>query len=502
MKKQFLSPYKHIEKLSDGQIESLQYVWDRIASGDPRARVSLTGAAGAGKTAAIFSLVKEYIEENKMQSIAIVAQTNKAVSVLFEAATHAGLVENNQPVPQVKFSTVAGILGLRPREVKDKKVFKLSEHCPITNFDLVIIDEASMLNESLVDLIVEYSNTYRFKVIFMGDKYQLPPVGESNSTAFDNIPDHTNIAGIQRYDGNVLKWATDIRNVIEANEAAVKDAEARGLKTRPTAKRYDCKNFIGLNETDIWHVRDEDLIVEPYLEAYRKGLGVKYLAFTNATVDAFNDKIHRKIHGADADRYIPGELLVSLDTFSTRGKVILRNEEVVRILKVVRINMDVTKNVLPLLPPTSVPDEEQFELPSYAITIQSAYDANGELIPPPVDLKDPQAVDNYVNDPMNDTITVYVPQEGDGQEAFEEILEGLRTHGFKRNEWHYFHNFNNRFVALRYIFATTIHKSQGSTYDMSFVNVGEISTKERVNQTMNRMLYTALTRSANVCVIY
>ena len=437
-----------------------------------------------------------------MHSIAIVAQTNKAVSVLFDAATQAGLVIDNRPVTQITFSTVASVLGLRPKEVKDKKVFKLSDRCPITNYDLVIIDEASMLNESLVDLIVNYSDTYRFKVIFMGDKYQLPPVGESNSTAFDSIPNHTNIAGIQRYDGNVLKWATDIRTLIEANEAAVEDAISRGLKTRPTAKRYDCKAFIGLNEEDIWHVRNEDLIIEPFLENYKKGLNVKYLAFTNHTVDSFNDKIHKMIHGDSAERFIPGELLVSLDTHSSRGKIILRNEEVVRILKVVRFNMDVTKDVLPLLPPTAVPDEEQFELPCYAISVIPAYDGNGELLEPPIDVNNPEEVDTYVNDPTNDVITVYVPQEGDGQEAFDEILEGLRTHGFKRNEWHYFHNFNNRFVSLRYIFATTIHKSQGSTYDVSFVNVGEISSKERVNQTMNRMLYTALTRSANVCVIY
>jgi ATP-dependent exoDNAse (exonuclease V) alpha subunit len=50
--------------------------------------------------------------------------------------------------------------------------------------DIVIIDEASMINKEKYNTIVEIAEQEGLKIIFLGDIAQLPPVGESISPVF------------------------------------------------------------------------------------------------------------------------------------------------------------------------------------------------------------------------------------------------------------------------------------------------------------------------------
>src|SRR5690606_37511215 len=47
--------------------------------------------------------------------------------------------------------------------------------------------ESSMINADAFDLIISKANMYNTKVLFMGDDYQLPPIGELKSKVFTHV---------------------------------------------------------------------------------------------------------------------------------------------------------------------------------------------------------------------------------------------------------------------------------------------------------------------------
>ncbi|QEP29853.1 ATP-dependent DNA helicase [Sinorhizobium phage ort11] len=73
---------------------------------------------------------------------------------------------------------------------------------------------------------------------------------------------------------------------------------------------------------------------------------------------------------------------------------------------------------------------------------------------------------------------------------------------FKRTKnWERFYYLKNTFPDLRQRDAATVHKSQGSTYDSVFIDLGNISTCNFENQ-VARMLYVAFSRPRNRIFLY
>lgn len=67
--------------------------------------------------------------------------------------------------------------------------------------------------------------------------------------------------------------------------------------------------------------------------------------------------------------------------------------------------------------------------------------------------------------------------------------------------WERYYYLKNNFPDLRQRDAATVHKSQGSTYDTVFIDVGNISSCNAVNQAA-RMLYVAFSRAKSRVVLY
>ena len=49
---------------------------------------------------------------------------------------------------------------------------------------LVLIDEASMIDSTLLDIILQSAHAFKTRLVFVGDVAQLPPVGEAFSPVF------------------------------------------------------------------------------------------------------------------------------------------------------------------------------------------------------------------------------------------------------------------------------------------------------------------------------
>ena len=130
------------------------------------AEVCVSGKAGSGKTSIIKWLV-ELIGNN--YSIVICAPTHKALYVLRDK------IDSNL----CEFSTLHNFLGLAPSfdilEFDAKNMQFDQTYTKYKVYDIIIVDEASMINNELYGLLSSLTIHSNCKIIYVGDKAQLAP---------------------------------------------------------------------------------------------------------------------------------------------------------------------------------------------------------------------------------------------------------------------------------------------------------------------------------------
>lgn len=144
---------------------------------------TLKGYAGTGKTTLLDYFVhyatKEFGDTNlpsykRGLETVITATTNKAVKVLANKVDHSD------------FKTIHSLLNIKPKKKGGEEVFEQVNwnRDNILKYDLIIIDECSMISEKLFDIIQNEIGGSRTKVLFCGDPAQLPPINEEESLCF------------------------------------------------------------------------------------------------------------------------------------------------------------------------------------------------------------------------------------------------------------------------------------------------------------------------------
>lgn len=180
---------------------------------DPNENVfGLFGYAGTGKTTLITKFVKEIVSKKYINSINFSAPTNKAVNVIktnFADCISQFVLLNtpdaniydtfNKQIDYLKSKgittnliTVHKLLEYK-NEINNKgeKIFKRSDKASnkiLTNYDLITIDECSMLEAQIIIDLFRTINKLTpsfIKIIFIGDPAQLAPVRESTSCIFN-----------------------------------------------------------------------------------------------------------------------------------------------------------------------------------------------------------------------------------------------------------------------------------------------------------------------------
>lgn len=146
---------------SSGQLEALVNI--------PRHHVCLlTGSAGTGKTSVI-KLTIQVFRELGLCDIRLCAPTGAAARRMTNVCSKM-LHTCKEPDNINHATTIHSLIGLRPNSAPE-----YNSHNPL-NADVIIVDESSMIDVSLAkDLLCAVKDTAY--VIFVGDPYQLPPVG-------------------------------------------------------------------------------------------------------------------------------------------------------------------------------------------------------------------------------------------------------------------------------------------------------------------------------------
>ena len=172
----------------------------------------LYGYAGTGKTTTITKLIHYLLYKNYINSIVFTAPTNKAVNVIKSKfrndlddllrnkfKTH---LEENMSFDdilekleekgfKVHFLTIHKLLNYQNDfDIEGERIFIKGDKASISNYDLVIVDECSMIPFQIVSHLFEEANKTnllakrRPKILYIGDHCQLPPVNEKISIVF------------------------------------------------------------------------------------------------------------------------------------------------------------------------------------------------------------------------------------------------------------------------------------------------------------------------------
>ena len=434
---------------------------------------ALTGAAGTGKTYLVKALIKNC--GYSYSTIGLAAPTHKACRVLGESID----------IPNVNINTLQSDLGLRLNFDVDKfdinnPPFDPKGRIKIGEYKLYIIDESSMINRSLLMFVEKVCKSNKCKIIYIGDASQLAPVNEKYSAAFKGIKTYALNQIVRQGDDNPISHLLDLLRY---------DIQHKSF----TFLEYIYKNPSKFNEDytkgyQVCNSQEFETIVYNNFndeELTRNIDFCKIIAYTNNTVSAWN-KFVRDAIIKDADKSVitKNDLIISYVTIVNQfNDSIIKNSEEY-ILK------DVVNYVHP-----------KYQLKGFMVrftAIHGGYNTTPLFI---LDHKDPATIKMYValsrtliDEAKNATIKLRARCWKEYYEFKEScllltnILTNTGSIMFGRD--------------LDYGFALTSHKSQGSTFDTTFVDVRDIVYDKYGHpyndaEEINRRLYVACSRSKN-----
>ena len=178
-----------------------------LQSSEPGVPYVLSGFAGSGKTFLSMRLLR--LVEATGLCWTVVAPTHKAVGVLRKALSQEGLQPTWYP------STIHRLLRLKLKRQGDRELCESTEQTAMAleHLGLVLIDEASMVDSSLLQIALQCAHPFRTRLVFVGDPAQLPPVGEVDSPVFGMKRAETAcLKQVVRHQGPVLQLANCLRS--------------------------------------------------------------------------------------------------------------------------------------------------------------------------------------------------------------------------------------------------------------------------------------------------
>lgn len=395
----------------------------------------LTGYAGTGKTTLLQALIAQLRQRGDQRPIVMTAFSNKATKVLATMAAQWRL--------EIDTMTCCKLLGLRPviNEEDGRQVFQVDrkQGSQIDRYRLVIVDECSMINEELWELLVNaVSNLYHgTQMLFVGDPAQLPPVNEQESACFRQIGQRAQLTKVVRYGGAIGVIAEDIRRNLARDRFPVFCTDTN------TDKTEGC--FV-LSRRD-W----ETLLVRAFTSPkYQKNPDqVRALAYTNRRVAQINHLIRSAIHSSNALRFVAGERLIAINPCLEGESIILPTSAECEVLHAVR--------------------GRDGEWPVWILEVETE---------------------------EGDYRTLQVLHES-SQASFQAHLDFLA----QEKRWQEFWEWRQRYHDVDYAYCLTIHKSQGSTFQDVFVDVPSMQVNRNIVE-RNQLCYVAVTRAAKRLFLY
>ena len=166
----------------------------------------LSGYAGSGKTFLSMRLLRQ-VEESGL-CWTVVAPTHKAVGGLASGPGSRRPQSDLVPLhhPSAAQAQAEGSGDAEFCEPTEQTALAL-EH-----LGLVLIDEASLVDSTLLGIALQCAHPFKTRLVFVGDPAQLPPVGEADSPVFIQRACQATLSQVVRHQGPVLALASRLRD--------------------------------------------------------------------------------------------------------------------------------------------------------------------------------------------------------------------------------------------------------------------------------------------------
>jgi len=418
-----------------------------VGPGEGSGVATLEGFAGTGKTTLVSMLIRDMSEGMNAvpceYNIAIAAPTNKAVSVLSEKIN----------MPSVESRTVHSLLGQSvSSDDEGGKSARQVRPPELDRFDLVVIDECSMISSEMLRDILK-NRCDLTKILFVGDPAQLPPVGEDQvSPVFRDIQLKFRLSEIVRQaaDNPIIAMTMPIRRAIEEQRRVTLEEIAAVIP--PDAKKA-CILDCGMQNVQS---------IATY--EHHRGTDCRIVAYRNGRVQAYNSALHAALHGARADgpEFAPGErVMVHQEFRCLEGNRVFNAEELVF--------------------EGATPAQAELEHDAWHATLRRG---DGSIVRAiiPTRSADIEAAIKRLWARRRPLAARGRKGDAEARREASAILDEI-----KRLE--------DTFALLRHAYAITSHKSQGSTYHTVLVDWGDMSAM-RSDFEFNRGLYVAASRAS------
>ena len=434
----------------------------------------LTGGAGTGKTYLVSNIIlnlsKIISSQGTNGNIQILAPTNKALKVIKNKIYEKGIKTEN-----IYFQTISKFLEQGIEYTSDGKVvYKTkidTDKLLYQQIKYIIIDEASMISKSnWTDL-----NTYVFnklknvKILLLGDECQLPPVNETSSIVFNILCKKFKLTKIVR------TQSKEISNIYEIFRDSV----------------------INNDKINTLHDKCKDCINFKYVKSFKDNISNfdvnndKIISYSNDSVDKYNEDVRNILFNNPTQEYVVGEKLIfgaSVKLANVNGSIdeskymYANDESTVTSVENTYLNTNFTyrtdikiniKNIFP---------EEKFEVYKLQLRME-----NGE------------------------SIYVYKVQEHDidrFNEYFKDIFDSIKSSNKIQRDhiskiWDIYYTVKNTInTPIKYSYAITVYKSQGSTFKKVFVDIENINTCVKDKSILSKSMYTAVTRGSEKIYCY
>jgi len=392
---------------------------------DPLKRMFvLEGPAGTGKTFCMSAFAAQV-----KGRLIFTAPTNKATKVLRDTIT----TKDYKP----ECCTTYSLLGLRMEANGEvKELATPDETFDLTKYRAIVVDEGSMVNSFLMTYIRAQADAQNLKVIFMGDRCQLPPVKESRSPIWA-IEDRATLSTIMRFDNQILALSKTIR-------------ECQKMMFPRITLRSDNADGEG-----VWCLSSSEFR-EKILEETSAGLfsrpnGAKAIAWRNQRVHEINSFIRKRLFANAAEQFwLPTDRITLTGPAKDLNGEIVATTDDEGTVETVRVHPH--------------PGFENIKVWSLGVR----FDDNrfGQL--------------NVLH--------------ADSQAAYNrEKQQRADAAKMERRKWKLFWEFCEMFHEARHAYACTAHRSQGSTYEKAFVDYKDILMNQNRLEAY-QCLYVAATR--------
>lgn len=272
--------------LTDSQQKCIDKIFDFFKRGDDKFFL-LSGQAGVGKTTCIRYLLKKIQAEVPDAKVCLSAPTNCAVKIL----------SNSVADPDLTYKTIYSILGLRMQANGEVKELNDTGEDKISDFDLVIVDEGSMVNTVLIDYIKKKTALADTKIVFIGDKQQLPPVGEEVSPIWTMFHIDYELTEVMRHQNSILDFVQSIRG-----------------NKKPVFKSPGAE--VKIASEDDFVAKIEQMARDGHFHSGE----AKAIAWRNVTVDFLNQLIRsNNVKTQSDDRFVIGDRLVVKEPIMGEG---------------------------------------------------------------------------------------------------------------------------------------------------------------------------------------